>query len=258
MLIDEISRRARAMEIIGFQLELAPTGLQNPRGLSWYSKRAGTEQPLRIPADLRLEAGDIRDQLKRATDRAAVLIGEEKLTESSGEFDRHRQRDLIYAPIWAPYDADRIINLLSDPAAKTRARTAYETLQKIAGASQQLGVHPDHRLPLRAVAEDFKQILSTLKSLDDPVPPNLIFYFRMENCYARLLSTRIARQSDVLVQLDRLANDYRAIASDFPMASIPHFRLNIVLSELKQIRGGIPRTDAGARIIRSRPVYSDT
>jgi hypothetical protein len=60
------------------------------------------------------------------------------------------------------------------------------------------------------------------------------FYLRMECCYARLLLTQLTPDRWRRQELTSLAADYSEISKDFPTASIPHFRLDTVLSELNE------------------------
>ena len=59
-----------------------------------------------------------------------------------------------------------------------------------------------------------------------------MFHLRMEHCYSRLLLSCIASSDDKPELLEALEADYREIAADFPKASIPDFRLDVVLTDL--------------------------
>ena len=82
---------------------------------------------------------------------------------------------------------------------------------------------------------------------------NALFYLRMENCYARLLLSRIGREEERQKLLSELKSDYRVIASDYPAASIPHFRLNVILSEMERREDAFEELNKALRLVEQDP-----
>jgi hypothetical protein len=255
LMMDEISRRARAMEIIGFQLVPQKPSADDDEVLARWAARATSEKPLRVPLNLRLDVGDLRDQIKRSNDQTAAMIQVE-LESILRRLYHRRPRDLIYAPIWAAYDVARIISLINDQDLRNLAGEAYILLKKVAGASQHAGIQPDDRAPLQEAAAEFARIAGLLqtqssgRSLD---ATNALFYLRMENCYARLLLSRIGREEERQKLLSELESDYRVIASDYPAASIPHFRLNVILSEMERREDAFDELNKALRLVEQDP-----
>jgi hypothetical protein len=254
LMMDEISRRARAMEIIGFRL--VP---QKPNAddevLSRWAARARSEKPLRVPLNLRSDVGYLRDQLKRSNDQTAAMIQVE-LESILRRLYIWRPRDLIYAPIWAAYDVAHIVSLINDQGLRKLAGEAYTLLKKVAGATQHAGIQPDDRAPLQEVAAEFARIaglLQTQSSGRSLEATNALFYLRMENCYARLLRTRIEREEERQKLLSELESDYRVIALDYPGASIPHFRLNLILSEMERREDAFDELNKALRLVEQDP-----
>jgi hypothetical protein len=229
LLPEEISRRARAVELIGFQMLSEPS-----KEVADAMSLDPVLQPLRIPAHLRLDVRDLRDQIGRSTDATArLIVGELELIDR--RLESYRVRDLIYAPVWAAYDVERILQLITKDDVRTIASAAYADLVAIAGASQQIGVHTDHRGALLRIAADLQRALKLLAAAThagDESGWRAGFYLRMDSCYARLLLTRLTPETGRQHELATLAQDYMRIAEEYPSASIPHFRLDTILSEL--------------------------
>jgi len=228
MLPQAISRRARAMELIGFQLFVERNNDVAEFGAS--------EPPIRIPSHLRLDVTELRDQIGRSIDASASLIAKE-LETIDRRLESFRIRDLIYAPVWADDGVQEILQMIEDSQARALADSAYSDLIAIAGASQQMGVHSDQRRPLERIANDFQRALDALQGAGLATNERVwraSFYLRMECCYARLLLTQLTPDRWRRQELTNLASDYSEIAKDFPTASIPHFRLDTVLSELNE------------------------
>ena len=222
---DEISVRARALEILGFQhlsVEAPPSDQPaQPR-----------PERLRIPSELRLDVFEVREKLKLSKDAIAGLISED-LEVLARRLDRYRRRDLIYAPVWAPYEYERIVDLIQDAEIRTLVHSAYRRLRDIAGPSEQLGVQPHNRPALSRVADDFEDCRRKLADQSgDMRTRTALFHLSMESCYSRLLLSSIAWERQRKLDLEALAGRYRQIASEFPEAAIPHFRLDTVLSNL--------------------------
>lgn len=241
---NEIARRARAMELIGFQLCQQVEYAKR----STHADQMWATQQLRIPIDLRLDVRDLRDQLKQSTDATAKLITE-ALDLLVIRLERNRERDLIYAPIWASQSADAITKLINEPHLRGRVKQTYDTLRQLVGSSQQREVVREHEARLIELASQFDNLSAELRSISggDEGARDALFYLQMEACFARLLLTRIAAPGDVQGQLESLATKYKAIAECYPQASIPHFRLNTIFAELKQEK---EEFDALARAIQ--------
>jgi hypothetical protein len=227
LLPQEISRRARAMELIGFQLFVDANHSATEIGPA--------VQPLLIPPHLRLDVTELRGQIAQSIDATAQLIVRE-LEAIDRRLESFRVRDVIYAPVWATYDAGAILETISDERARVFAKSAYSDLIAIAGASQEVGVHSDHRGRLERIATGFRQALGVLQEAGDLATDErgqrACFYLRMEFCYARLLLAQLAPKPRRQQELTNLAAEYTAIVEDYPSASIPHFRLDTILSEL--------------------------
>jgi hypothetical protein len=203
---EEISRRALAMEIIGFRL------LQ------------GTE-----PSDSLLAfARDLRTEIRPSADQCAKLIEQALGSVSLG------RRDLVSAPIWASHPTDWIVALVDDPQTAKLMQATYDQITRIAGGSQQAAVSARERKELEEISRRFGEVAENLRapaSRRDKRAWKARFYARMETCYAKLLLALI-EETDRKAQLERLVADYRAISEDYPEASIPHFRLDAIFSEL--------------------------
>jgi hypothetical protein len=247
LLPEEISRRARAMELIGFQLFVEEDHNVVEPG--------SAVQPLRIPSHLRLDVTELRDQIGQSMDATARLIVKE-LEAIDRRLESFRVRDLIYAPVWATYDVGAILEIIADDRARALAKSAYSDLIAIAGASQKVGVHSDHRGRLERIAIDFRQALGALQEaglVADERGRRACFYLRMESCYARLLLAQLAPTLRREQELTSLSADYRAIAEDFPTASIPHFRLDTILSDLGQADEATRAITRAVELIDSDP-----
>jgi hypothetical protein len=235
LIMDEISRRARAMEIVGFELVARTRASHTTIASERPAPQTDSNQKSQIPVMLRGDVRDLREQLSKCKDLTAKLIYEE-LDQIIHRLQANQPRALIYAPVWASYDADRIIGMMSEGDAKKRAREAYELVQKVAGASLPSGVSPNDRTPLERAVKLFGEALVLLRTPSSSgcgPTSDVMFHLRMEQCYSKLLLARIAtakEQSEFL--LEELVTDYREIAVDFPDASIPHFRLDVVLTDL--------------------------
>jgi hypothetical protein len=154
LLPEEISRRARAMELIGFQLFVEEDHNAVESGPA--------VRPLLIPSHLRLDVTELRDQIGQSIDATARLIVKE-LEAIDRRLESFRVRDLIYAPVWATYDVGAVLETIADDQARALAKSAYSNLIAIAGASQKIGVHSDHRGRLERIAIDFRRALGTLQ-----------------------------------------------------------------------------------------------
>jgi hypothetical protein len=226
LLPQEISRRARAMELIGFQLFMDTD--HNAAEL------VPAVQSLRIPPHLRLDITELRSQIGQSIDATARLILSE-LEALDRRLESFRVRDVIYAPVWATYDVGAILETISDERARVLAKSAYSDLIAIAGTSQQVDVHSDHRRRLERIVKGFRQSFDALQEAGlaaDERGRRASFYLRMESCYARLLLAQLAPKLRRQQELTSLVADYTAIVEDYPSASIPHFRLDTILSEL--------------------------
>jgi hypothetical protein len=109
---------------------------------------------------------------------------------------------------------------------------------------------------LQEAAAEFARIaglLQTQSSDRSPEATNALFYLRMENCYARLLLTRVGREEERQKLLSELESDYRAIALDYPGASIPHFRLNVILSEMERREDAFDELNNALRLVEQDP-----
>jgi hypothetical protein len=214
---EEISVRARAVEIIGFQCFVSP------------DVESTFVQGSRIPSALHLDVFEIRERMASSTDAIAKLIAE-GIEQFARRLEIYRPRDLIYAPVWASNEEERVIDLIPAGETRARVRSFYEQIRAIAGASQRVGVLPHHRDELERLAASFagaSKILSGRAS--DPRVREAVFHLSMESCYARLLLTRMPNQNE---DRENLAQEYRRLAAEFPHASVPHFRLDALLSEL--------------------------
>jgi hypothetical protein len=204
---EEISRRALAMEIIGFRL------LRTPGGGSGEA----SESILAFARDLRAEIGP-------STDKSAQLI---KLALDSVS---RSERDLVSAPIWGSHPTEWIIELADDPRVAELMTSGYANLTRIAGGSQKAAVTSLDTHVLEDIARDFTQasrVLEKRASQGEERAQEARFYTRMEVCYANLLLALID-ENERDAKLERLIAEYEAISCDYPKASIPHFRLDSI------------------------------
>jgi hypothetical protein len=234
LIMDEISRRARAMEIVGYELIARWHRRDGAAVSARVPPQVEVEQEPRIPVILRGDLVDVREQLSKCKDLTAKLISEE-LDQIIRRLRANQPRALIYAPVWASYDADRIVDMIPEGDARKRARDAYDLLQQVAGASLPTNVGPKDRTAIEQAVRLFGEAVDLLRQPSNPVcapTSDFMFYLRMEQCYCKLLLARIAEDNEEPELLEELEADYRKIAADFPDASIPHFRLDVVLSDL--------------------------
>jgi hypothetical protein len=190
---EEISRRAQAAEIIGFQLFQKPMTTEAAAADYSVFDQNWSTNPLLIPSELRVHVRDLRDKIRQSNDSAARLISE-GLDVLVNRLERTRERDLIYAPIWASHNTDAIVNKKMDPHIKIKMKTAYEMLSQLTGASQQFGVHQDQQNELRDIARRFDELTTLLRKEANGTDTNTrtaLFYCRMEACYSRLLLARM-------------------------------------------------------------------
>ena len=245
---DEISLRARALELIGFQC-LAPVDDALSPSVPAAPKL------LRIPSDLCSDVFEIRDRMVHSKDATARLITNE-IEQFARLLEIYQQRELIYAPVWAPYEYERIAGLIRDPALQNDVRSAYERLRTIVGASQRLGVGTHHREDLGTLAADFSRARQAI--VDRPAGAGeharqALFHLSMESCYARLLLSCIAWPQQRDRERELLATEYRAIAESFPEASVPHFRLDTLLSSLGSDRDAAIEAQHALDLVKSDP-----
>jgi hypothetical protein len=209
---EEISRRALAMEIIGFRL------LQGAGG---GRSSAASDSILAFARDLRTE-------IRPSTDRVAELI--KRALDSVGR----SERDLVSAPIWGSHPTEWIIELAGKSKAADLMSRGYSNLARIAGGSQKAAVTPLERGTLENIAEDFTaamHVLDEKASQGGERALDALFYARMEVCYAKFLLALIDEDSRN-TGLEQLILHYQAISEAYPQASIPHFRLDSIYSEL--------------------------
>jgi tetratricopeptide (TPR) repeat protein len=208
---EEISRRALAMEIIGFRL------LRTPRGES----SEASESIVAFARDLHAEIG-------RSNDKCAELI---KVALDSVS---RSQRDLVSAPIWGSHPTEWIVELADEPKAAELMTRGYANLTRIAGGSQKAAVTSLERDVLEEISRDFAEASDALQARvlrGQERAREASFYTRMEVCYAKLLLALID-EDNRNAKLEQLIADYEAISRDYPKASIPHFRLDSIYSEL--------------------------
>jgi hypothetical protein len=224
----EISQRARSLEIIGFVFQ-EPTETQTDG--SGRDAWAALDRA-RIPPDLLFFARELREEIKLSVDNCAKLIIQalDRIIQR-----RLRRRDLIYAPIWASHHTEWIIELIDDPEAVRLARSAYHDLSRLTGGSRDTAVSADERNVLEKIAVRFERLAQILQpavaSEENERARQAIFYARMEACYAKLLLA-LLDETGRTERLSALIQVYRSIADDYPKASIPHFRLDTIFSEL--------------------------
>ncbi len=217
--IDELSRRARAMEILGFAT------LDRAEG-----RNAGSWT--QIPATLRADIGELREQLSRGQDRATKLIVSE-LDSVIQTLHAHRPRDLTFAPVWTSYYAKQIVALMPEGESMQLVERAYELLAKVAGADLKTGIYEKDRPVLEQTGCLLERArVNVAAHPKDERRWRALFYIRMEQCYVRLLLARIAKQPERRSCFEELTTAYGIIAADYEEAAIPYFRLDVVLSEL--------------------------
>jgi hypothetical protein len=221
---EEISLRARAMEIIGFRLLQTPESSAATPGADLTDSRG-------VWKNLLVFVRELRDEIKSSTDNCAKLITRtlDTMVPKPG------QRDLIFAPIWASHQTEWIVGLIDDPAAAQLTRSAYRKLSAVAGGSQKDPVDYAHRSFLNEIADEFGKVEEIVRrmALDgNENAKQAQFYARMEICYTRLLLALIEETNERDKQLESLITEYQAIARAYPEASIPHFRLDTIFSEL--------------------------
>ena len=68
------SPAAHGLWRIGFQLVPQKPSADDDEVLARWAAGATSEKPLRVPLNLRLDVGDLRDQLKRSNDQTAAMI----------------------------------------------------------------------------------------------------------------------------------------------------------------------------------------
>ncbi len=229
----------RAVEIVAYQACVPddPEGMRAGRRES----AAGASPRLAVPSEVRLEAQSVLDALEKATDATSRLV-QEMLTPIVQRIRRQRRRELVYAPILASYAQTPILQLMPAGEVQELARGAFERIDRIAGISQEVGVGPENREDLGRARDDLDrayELLQTKTATTRAVaadaaqkPPDAAFYLRMEACYARLLLVLVSPRDDQHAEREALADRYRQIAAEYPQASIPHLRLDVVLTDL--------------------------
>lgn len=222
---EAISVRARAMELIGYQRLVAG---EPP---SWQSPQV-TREPLRIPVELQVDVFDVRHRIAQSTDAVARLMADE-LEHYVRRLNRYRPREIVYAPLWASHEDEIVVDLIKDANTKELVRSAYKELHEVTKDFRDLGVRPHQRDALHRLVADFGSIRDSLLAAEGAT--DAFLYLSMETCYVRLLLTRIAWPDQRNAELRSLAAEYRKIAGQYPLASIPQFRLDIVLSDLQEI-----------------------
>ena len=244
--LPQLPQMARAVEIIGFQLPQSDNAGPRPDIASRLARHRPFRPPLRVPADLRLDSRNLLEATAPASDAITRFVRDE-LEFIVKRIDRQRRRELIYAPVWAPYMSGQILDLIGPGAAHDRAEAGLATLQRIADTSQVVRVDPEEYDALGRARDDLDQALTLLSAqAADAKLRRALFHVRMEACYARLLLVLISRDDDKQRLREELAQQYRAIAADYPEASIPYFRLHVVLNDID--RQGLRQSpDASAR-----------
>jgi hypothetical protein len=252
---DEIPRRARAVEIIGFMFgEVAATAPAYLMALS----RLLARPPLGIliPFEFRNFAAKLCRDVSLSGDRIALLLARElRLIER--RLQRYRQPDLIYAPIWSGNMIQRFIEALEDPALQGRARRGFEILA-LMGGPQQRGVDETDGPHLVEAAMIFANLAGQVREREAGPHGWVRYVCRMESSYARLLHTLIHRDSgqnrEELLELDR---EYQSITQDYPQASMPHFRRSIVLWQLGLEDSSMAELESAAQRVDTDPYLTD-
>jgi hypothetical protein len=244
---EEISLRARAMEIIGFRLLQAQEASTATSSTDIADNRG-------VWRNLLVFVRELRDEIKSSTDNCAKLITRtlDKIVPKRG------QRDLVFAPIWASHQTEWIVKLIEEPApaAARLAQSAYRKLSAVAGGSQKDPVDYAHRSYLTQIAEEFGEVRKILQRLaldGNETAKQALFYARMEICYTRLLLALIEEKNDRDRQLESLITEYQAIAQAYPEASIPHFRLDTIFSELRRDEEAFGELSKAFALIDSDP-----
>ena len=227
---------ASAVEILGFQL-IAPKPSQDAAEhiAGRLTSRNPDRVPLRVPSDIRLDSRDVLNALSPAQDHITRRVREE-LKPIVDRIERQRRRDLIYAPIWASYATDAILELQPAPL-RPGVDAALKILARVSGVSQQVGVGVEERGALTEARDMLAEAARRLRSINSDEPAasdrqrRALFYVEMEQCYAKLLLILISREHERQQLRLELADHYRSIIAEYPNASIPYFRLHITLND---------------------------
>jgi hypothetical protein len=248
--VEDLPHLARAAEIIGFQLPQNDAAGPRPDIAGRLARRQSLRPPLRVPADLRLDSRKLLEALEPASDAITRLVRDE-LELIVKRIDRQRRRELIYAPVWGRSASGQVLELIDRGPTRDCVALALETLERVAGTSQVVGVGLEDYESLSGARDGLDQAYSLLSALQSSSATNdrerlrqALFHVRMEASYARLLLILISRDDDKQRLRAELAKRYLDVVDAYPEAAIPHFRLNVVLTD---IDNHSQRNDANAK-----------
>nr|WP_298689589.1 hypothetical protein [uncultured Dongia sp.] len=256
--LDEISRRARAVELIGFQMfadiRHLPDELKDLSGdEAIKTKRAH----LQIPQDLRYEFVDIVTQLRKGSDYTSVLLVTQ-LELLAARVMQAGTIDLTYAPISTPEAVAATIAKIPHDEAKSLIEFAYRKLERAAMQASMQSMTKEWAADLHEVIN----ALSRAESLLDPdfkagSGKEIVFQIRIERCFAQLLISKMQPSPKRQAALKNLREEYRSIAEEFPGTSIPYFRLNIVCSELGEETAAVDAIVRALELLEADPYLHD-
>lgn len=249
--IDEMSRRACALELIGFELA------RNVRTDAAQGSLSALLQQPSIPLHLRLGARDLLDQINSNKDETARLI-QRHLRELVRRLERIRLRDLVLAPVWPVNMAAAIVQMVHHPQARALVERAYNVLLRLAGPQQELPVDDRDRESLDRAEADLAQALRLVREFGAGAQfPKAEFFLRMELAYTHMLLCGLLREGEKSHALEALLAEYASIVSDYPQAAVPHFRLNVIYSELEREEEAVVEINRAAELMTSDPFLGD-
>ena len=249
--IDEISILARALELVGFQLPELIDKQTTSQSVQPYKPY---RHP-RVPLHLRLDARELMEQIERRSNKLALIIAKE-LSKVVEPLDITRQRDLVLAPVWPLNDTSSIIGLISNAKARSLAETGYDVLSMLAGPEEECPVDAEDRSKLEKVIGNLSAALNIISTEPESTErKKALFFLRMELCYTRLLLSQISTNDsdDCSRQLNELIEEYSSIAAEYPDTAIPHFRLNVIYSDLNQSDAAMREANLAADLIDRDP-----
>jgi hypothetical protein len=254
---EDIPRRSRAVEIIGFMLESDERTAPNTQFLAPFSRlldRPDTEQLL-VPFELKNFTGKLYKDVKQSPDAIGQLLAHE-LNSIKTRLERFRIPDLIYAPLWSNVATEEFIASLASEELRGLARNGFRVLELL-GGPQQRGIEDSDAPPLQEAARAFDTIVERLPESGCDPASRAHFICRMEAAYARLLHALINKpEKRKRIELNAVADDYRRIISLYPRSSISHFRLSIVLDLLHNEDESRAELDHAAKLLDADPYLS--
>jgi len=199
---------------------------------SKIDRKKNSVQP--YPQPLGPFAPELYSQISKAPDKVSVLVAVE-LQTIARSVQRHKQWEVIYAPVWATYRHEAISAGIADTTIGDKVRQGYRLLTSVAG-SHQTGVDPVHRRAYRHASKLLEMGVHWAATSGVTWEDRLSrFQLRMDWCYANLLLCLVTIQpEDCRERAKALILEYERLTDDYPQACIPHFRLHLIYENLYQ------------------------